>query len=231
MQALAVIPIENLIYIFIPVALVIMVFFKWQIEPWQPVIALNRMVLQLVFVGFFLNVVFSSNHALISVSILVVMLIIASWISLRTVREKRRIWLRYAIFSLFFSSSFILFIIIDFVLELNPWFQARYLIPIGGMLLANAMNSISLAADRYLAECQFQDVFTARNKAFATAMIPVLNGMFSVGLVSLPGMMTGQILSGVSPLIAIRYQIMVMCMLFASSGLATAMFLNLIKRK
>ena len=60
-----------------------------------------------------------------------------------------------------------------------------------------------------------------------TAMIPVINSMFAVGLVSLPGMMTGQILSGVSPLVAARYQMVVMCMLFGASGMATALFLTL----
>lgn len=58
-------------------------------------------------------------------------------------------------------------------------------------------------------------------------MIPVINSLFAVGLVSLPGMMTGQILSGVSPLIAVRYQIMVMCMVFGAAGISAALFLQL----
>jgi putative ABC transport system permease protein len=62
-------------------------------------------------------------------------------------------------------------------------------------------------------------------------MIPVVNSLLAVGLVSLPGMMTGQILSGVSPLIAVRYQIMVMCMIMASSGISTAVFLMLCRHK
>jgi putative ABC transport system permease protein len=70
----------------------------------------------------------------------------------------------------------------------------------------------------------------ARDTAFQTAMIPVVNALFAVGLVSLPGMMTGQILSGVSPLIAARYQIVVMCMIFASAGMSTAIFLWLSQR-
>ena len=67
--------------------------------------------------------------------------------------------------------------------------------------------------------------------AYHAAMIPVINSLFAVGLVSLPGMMTGQILSGVSPLIAARYQIMVMCMIFASAGISTAVFLALGRRQ
>jgi putative ABC transport system permease protein len=71
----------------------------------------------------------------------------------------------------------------------------------------------------------------ARNIAFQTSMIPNINALVAVGIVSLPGMMTGQILSGVSPFVAARYQIMVMCMVFASAGIASAIFLILVKDK
>ena len=70
----------------------------------------------------------------------------------------------------------------------------------------------------------------ARNTAMQASLIPIINSLFAVGLVSLPGMMTGQILSGVSPLIAVRYQIMVMTMIFGSSVISTAIFLTLIKK-
>ena len=67
----------------------------------------------------------------------------------------------------------------------------------------------------------------ARRIAMSTASIPMTNSLLAVGLVSLPGMMTGQILSGVTPLIAVRYQILAMCMIFGSAGLATSCFLVL----
>lgn len=92
------------------------------------------------------------------------------------------------------------------------------------------MNSISLSVERLQAELHHHvNYLDARRIAMQAALIPVVNSLFAVGLVSLPGMMTGQILSGVSPLIAVRYQIMVMCMLFATSVLATAIFLALTK--
>ena len=70
---------------------------------------------------------------------------------------------------------------------------------------------------------------TARAAAYKASLLPLLNMFFAVGLVSLPGMMTGQILSGVDPLVAVRYQIMVMCMLFGSGGIAAAVYLSLLK--
>ena len=71
----------------------------------------------------------------------------------------------------------------------------------------------------------------ARNRAFTAALIPITNTLFAVGLVSLPGMMTGQILSGVSPLLAVRYQIIVMCMVFGSAGISSACYLSLKMKK
>lgn len=89
---------------------------------------------------------------------------------------------------------------------------------------------VSLAAERLQAELRRgDDYLTARDTAMQAALIPIINALFAVGLVSLPGMMTGQILSGVSPLIAVRYQIMVMLMIFGSTGMATALFLVLIR--
>jgi putative ABC transport system permease protein len=91
------------------------------------------------------------------------------------------------------------------------------------------MNSVSLAGERLFSELEHhQDYSRARNTAFQAALIPITNSLLAVGLVSLPGMMTGQILAGTSPLIAARYQIMVMCMIFSSAGISTALFLWLI---
>ena len=90
------------------------------------------------------------------------------------------------------------------------------------------MNPVSIAAERCQAELDHgHSPEKARYIAMQTAMIPLVNSLMAVGLVSLPGMMTGQILSGVSPLIAARYQILVMCMLFSASGISVACFLHL----
>ena len=103
-----------------------------------------------------------------------------------------------------------------------------YVRALAGMIFANAMNTVSLAAERIEAELQKISDFTpAQRIALDAALIPQINGLLAVGLVSLPGMMTGQILSGVSPVVAARYQIMVMCMIFGSAGLSTIIYLKL----
>jgi putative ABC transport system permease protein len=98
------------------------------------------------------------------------------------------------------------------------------------MIFAQSMTAISLAGERYFSELdRDQPYTTARGIALKAALIPITNSLFAVGLVSLPGMMTGQILAGVDPLIAARYQIMVMAMLFGSAGISAACYLTWVK--
>lgn len=231
MNNIETIPLNNLAYTFIPVISVLVIFIKWKLNTAHAVYSMSRMLVQLLIVGYFLNVIFASDSAQIILFILMIMLLFSSWIALGSVKQNRKQLLGKAALSLFVASGFTLLIVIVGVLELTPWYQARYIIPLGGMILANAMNSISLAAERFQSELENNnDRIRARNIAFNAAMIPTINALLAVGLVSLPGMMTGQILSGVSPFIAARYQIMVMCMIFASSGISAACFLTLVKK-
>ena len=231
MNNIETIPLTNLAFILIPVLLVIIIHVKWRLNTANAVYAISRMLIQLLLIGFFLNTIFASESAQITLFILAVMLLFASWIALDTVKQKRRQLFGKATLSLAVACGFTLSVVIISVLELSPWYQPRYIIPLGGMILANSMNSISLAAERFLSEINnHNNTIQARNIAFNAALIPTINILFAVGLVSLPGMMTGQILSGVSPFIAARYQIMVMCMLFASSGISAACFLTLMKQ-
>jgi putative ABC transport system permease protein len=93
------------------------------------------------------------------------------------------------------------------------------------MLYANCMNAVSLVAERFEKEREVHQYEKARSIAFRASLIPQINAFLAVGLVSLPGMMTGQILSGVDPIIAVRYQIMVMFMVLGSSGISTILYL------
>ena len=125
-----------------------------------------------------------------------------------------------------------LILVSQVILDLEQWFEPRFVVPIAGMIFANSMNTVSLSAERFVAETKRAVPYIeARRAAMEAAMIPQINALLAVGLVSLPGMMTGQILSGVDPLIAVRYQIMVMCMIFGSAGTATAIYLTLLRRQ
>jgi putative ABC transport system permease protein len=126
------------------------------------------------------------------------------------------------------SGLTMLTIVTQLVLDLPRWFEPSFVVPLAGMIFANAMNTVSLAAERFESEVsRGEGAADARHTALDASLIPQINGLLAVGLVSLPGMMTGQILSGVEPMVAVRYQIMVMCMVFGSGGLGAASYLTL----
>ena len=225
-NTLATIPLTNLAFAFIPVAVVLVILFKWSVNGKFALYALSRMLVQLLLVGYFLSYLFDSANVWIVLSMLIVMVIFSSWIALGNIKVQRLQLLKWAILSIAISSGFTLLVITQWVLKLQPWYQVQTMIPLAGMIFANCMNSVSLSAERFYAErARDVDYISARKIAFQASMIPNINALFAVGLVSLPGMMTGQILSGISPFVAARYQIMVMCMIFASAGISSACFL------
>jgi len=231
-QTIATIPLTNLAIAFIPVFLVLVILAIWslpQIRTWH---ALVRMLVQLLLVGYVLSYIFESDSAWVIGLLLLLMMLFSSWIALNNIESSKKSLFKSAFSAIFFSSLLVLIVITQGVLNLEPWYQAKTLVPLAGMVFANGMNSVSLCGERFFAELKRGEEFiNARNIAFKASMIPNINALFAVGVVSLPGMMTGQILAGVSPFIAARYQIMVMCMVFASAGLASAIFLVLNKAK
>jgi putative ABC transport system permease protein len=228
--SIQVIPVLNLALSFIPILIVIVIHYQWSQGYRNALYAVSRMLVQLLMIGYFLAYIFDSSNALIVLTVLSVMVCMASWIALRTVRNKRLLLYRKAMISIVIGGGATLALITQVVLDLTPWYWPNYFIPLAGMIFANCMNSISLAADRLEAEIGRDiDYGQARNIAFRASLIPITNSLFAVGLVSIPGMMTGQILTGVSPLIAARYQIMVMCMVFSAAGISSACFLILVK--
>lgn len=228
-------PIENISVMqlsiaFIPVLMGLAFLYFWQVNIKRAGYALLRMLTQLLLIGYFLNYLFNAQSSLIIFIILLVMIGISSWIALGNNQRKDVQLLKHIFISIAVAGSFTLLIITQGVLTLSPWYQPQVLIPLAGMIFANCMNSVSLCSERLQSELEHVKSYNeARDKAINAAIIPNINSLFAVGLVSLPGMMTGQILSGISPLIAARYQIIVMCMIFASSILSAGFFLLLRK--
>jgi putative ABC transport system permease protein len=217
---------------FIPVVLVLLMLLHWSLKAGFAVYALIRMLIQLLLVGYVLTTVFAAEQSWVVMLVMFIMVSAASWIALGTVQAQRRQLYPLAFLSILLGGGLTLMLVTQSVIGLTPWFEPRYMIPLAGMIFANAMNSISLAAERLSAELARNiDYLSARNEAFQAAFIPTINSMLAVGLVSLPGMMTGQILSGVSPITAAHYQIVVMCMIFGGSGLSIILFLWLAKAR
>lgn len=222
----------NLFWVIIPVAVVIVIYMRWTQDRTTLFYALFRMLIQLVLIGYVLTYIFASDSPYLIVLILSIMLIAASMIAMRPLQQQQKSLYLYAFVSIFFGGLFTLIMVIFGVLDLNPWYEPRFLIPIAGMIFANAMNAVSISAERFESEMSRKNNYReARATSYKAALIPIINALFAVGLVSLPGMMTGQILSGVDPLIAVRYQMMVMLMILGSAGISVAIYLWLLKKE
>jgi putative ABC transport system permease protein len=190
------------------------------------------MLVQLLIVGYLLVYVFDTDLPWVVLTVLSVMVLAASWIALRTIPEFRGALYGYAFLAILVGGGLTAVLITQAVLTLDPWYEPSFMVPLSGMIFAASMNSVSLAAERVLAELKRGASYVdARRIALQAGLIPIVNTLFAVGLVSLPGLMTGQILSGISPMVAVRYQVMVMCMVFGASGISAAIFLALLRRR
>jgi len=224
------ISLSGLIFAFLPAIIVIGILYRWSLDAKTALYAVARMLLQLLLIGYILIYIFNADHPGLIVFVVMVMLVAASWIALRPLKHKQPHLYWKALGAILLGGIPTLALVTQVVLDLQPWFLPRYFIPLAGMILASCMNTVSLAAERFEAECDSAIPYTeARNIALHAALIPVTNSLFAVGLVSLPGMMTGQILSGISPLVAVQYQIVVMCMIFGASGMSATFYLVLAK--
>jgi putative ABC transport system permease protein len=219
----------DLLWALIPVTIMIVIYIRWTKDKTTLFYALFRMLIQLLLIGYILTYIFASDKPLLIVFILSLMLTAASIIALRPLEKKQNSLYLYAFISIMIGALLTLVLIIKGVLHLSFWYEPKFLIPLAGMILANSMNAVSIAAERFESEKeQKQSFFDARSAAYKAALIPIINALFAVGLVSLPGMMTGQILSGVDPLVAVRYQMMVMLMILGSAGISVAVYLTLV---
>ena len=226
------IPLVRLALTFLPVVVVVGVLYRWSLGAGATLYAMGRMLLQLLLVGYVLTYIFTTDQPWLVGGVLTAMLMIASWIALRPLQEKGSGQYTKALGSIALGGVLTLLLVTQWVLDTEPWFSPSKIIPLAGMIFAQSMTAISLAGERFYAELpRVESYEVARGIALRAALIPITNALFAVGLVSLPGMMTGQILADVDPLIAARYQIMVMAMLFGSAGISAACYLILIKPK
>jgi UDP-glucose/iron transport system permease protein len=194
-----------------------------------------RTVVQLVAVGYVLEWIFAVRHPLAIFGLCLVMVAVAGRAAVQrsSYSFPRAQFLAFLVLSTCgFSVSFV---VTKGIIGLTPWYEPRYLIPLLGMILGNTLTGLSLGMHSFLnalkkerdvVEMELTLGATAREAAaepmkaaVKQSMVPIINSMMVVGLVSLPGMMTGQILAGNDPLVAVKYQILVMFMLAASTAL------------
>lgn len=225
-----IIPIENLFVMLLPITIVWYYYNKWTGDSVEIIKATVRMSLQLILIGYVLVFIFNNDSYWLGLSIVLFMIFAASLISLRNLENRSINEFKNIFLAILIAGSFNLFLVLEFVLKLSPLYEPRFVIPLAGMIYANAMNAVALGGERFEKEIKRNDFYQARKVTLKASLIPQINAFFAVGLVSLPGMMTGQILSGVDPIVAVRYQIVVMAMVLGSAGMSVIIYLLLKKR-
>ena len=226
MEQISFIPLANLMLGFIPVIILIGIMYFWGLKISNSIYANFRMLIQLLLIGYVLTFIFETDEPIIIALVILFMILMSAWIAMQPLKEKGVYPFVIIFISLALSGLAVLFLISQFIVDLPRWFEPSFVVPIAGMIFANSMNTVSLAGERFFIEKDHgKDYLSSRKIALETALIPQVNALFAVGLVSLPGMMTGQILSGIEPLMAARYQIMVMCMIFSTAGLSAVTYM------
>lgn len=230
-------------YVFVVIVL-LMVKIRGISREKEILISTIRMTLQLILTGYILVYVFDNISPIFTVLIIIIMEVFAihniyKRTKLNLSSKIKRIIALSMIFGTLSSLLYFLFIVI----KVTPWYNPRYFIPIAGMIIGNSMTGISLGVGRlvngiytnkHLIESALMLGATPKmaskeivDNAFDSAILPTINSMVGMGIVFLPGMMTGQILSGTSPVNAIEYQIAIMLGILGSVSLTVFLFVNL----
>ena len=194
------------------------------------IIGMVRMCLQLSFVGLYLGFLFKFDSPWLNGIYLLLMISIACHSILKSSNLKVRLFFTPLFFSLLIPFSIILLFFNGVVVHIDKLFEAKYLVPVGGMLLGNCLRSNIIGLTNFYSGLEKNErgylysltLFNNRTQALkpwfkeslVAAITPTLASMATIGLVSLPGMMTGQILGGSIPIVAIKYQIAIMGCIF-----------------
>lgn len=230
-------------YIFV---LILMIIVKLKGIPREKeiLIASIRMTLQLVLTGYLLVYVFNSPSPFYTTLILIAMELFSIYNIIKRTKLKLSFKLKQIIsLSMVVGTVSCLLYFLFIVVQITPWYNPQYFIPIAGMLIGNSMTGISLGVNRlvdgmYTKKSMVEGALMLGatpkdaskhivNDAFDSAILPTINSMVGMGIVFLPGMMTGQILSGVSPITAIAYQIAIMLGILGSVSLTVMLFVQL----
>ncbi|NLV24518.1 MAG: iron export ABC transporter permease subunit FetB [Deltaproteobacteria bacterium] len=224
------------------------VLFLVGLSRWQQIgqerallVAALRMGVQLLAAGYLLHLIFALKSPWPVLLILVVMGVFAIQTVASRVQTRMPRFYTIVTSSIFIGCGVMTFFFCHIVVGLEPWYDPRYLIPLTGMIIGNSMTGASLAAERLASEMKERRdeietalclgassrtaAFDLVRSAFRAALIPSINSMAAMGIVFLPGMMTGQILSGTEPMIAVKYQIAIMCAITGSVAVTSLLIL------
>lgn len=227
-------------YVFV---IIVMLIFQWRgiSRKLNLTIATLRMTIQLVIAGYVLTYLFDNPNPFLVIGVVIIMELFAIRTIFKSITYPIGKRLKIVVAVSMFSGSLIALIYFNFiVLNVSPWFNPRYVIPIAGMMIGNAMTGVTLGvqsllenmvnnrqkveASLMLGATPTQAVKPYVNSAFDSAVLPTINNMVGMGIVFLPGMMTGQILAGLSPTTAIFYQLAIMLGILGGVAMSVILF-------
>jgi putative ABC transport system permease protein len=205
-----------------------------------------RTFVQLFIMGFILKFIFNLSSGWLVTGVFAFMILFAAREIRARVREQQVSFFFPLLISMAVSYFLVAYLVTAVLVGVKPWWQPQYFIPLGGMIIGNSMNAIAIALERLLGDlrerrsevemklCLGADYKEASQdivrNAMRSGMIPSINSLMGVGIVFIPGMMTGQILAGADPLVAIRYQIVVMIMLVGATAIGSLMVVLLVRK-
>lgn len=239
------IPLTSLIYVLLLLLIPLGLCFFYELKLTKNIlISASRMLLQLTFIGVFLKYLFTLNNSYVNILWLTVMVLSAVFTTIKSASIRIKALLLPTFISFFTVIFLIVLYLNKIVISLDSIFSARYLIVIGGMLLGNSLRSNILGITTFYSSILKEEKkylyllslgatpkearLPFLRKSLSLALKPSIATMGTLGLVSIPGMMTGVILGGTSPLVALKYQIMIMLAILTStsSTLTLSLFLT-----
>ncbi len=231
----------GLLYLFLLIPIVLFYILKLPLIK-SVFISVFRMSVQLVLVGLYLGFIFEKNSIILNSLWLFIMVTVAASHTVKSSKLKRRELFSPVLLAILISLVTVLIPFITVVISPYPLYDARYLIPLGGMLLGNFLSANIVALGFYsgslkerkqelqsafvFGATRFEAVLPFLREAFRKSIVPTITTIGTLGLVSLPGMMTGQLLGGSVPVVAIKYQIAIMVAILSASSLS--IFLTLL---
>ncbi len=206
-----------------------------------------RTFLQLFLMGYALTFIFRVENLWLTLGIFAVMAISASFIVRGRVREREVTYMLPTFLTMFVTYLATAVFASGVIVGVSPWWEPRYFLPLGGMVIGNSMSAVAISLERLFGELRQQrglletrlclganyreasaEIF---KNAVTAGMIPSINAMMGVGLVFIPGMMAGQVLAGADPLQAIRYQIVIMLMLVGSTTMTSILTVLIVRKR
>jgi putative ABC transport system permease protein len=213
----------------------------------QLAVAAMRTIVQLLLVGYVLKSVFALKQPVLILLLALLMIGFAAHAATGRTKQTYRGVFFDSFVSLTVSGLLTTYIVTAVVIQVHPWYRPQYLVPLLGMILGSSLTAVSISLEQLLGDVTlrrpeiemelahgasaWEAARDPLREAVRRGMVPTINSMLIVGIVSLPGMMTGQILAGSDPLVAVKYQIVVMFMLAAATALGCILTTLLAYRK